>query len=308
MPEPVISCIIPTFNRASLIKEAIKSTITQTYTNWELIIIDDSSTDNTENIVQSYICKDNRIKYFKNPRKGGAAARNFGLSKAIGEYIAFLDDDDINLPHRFESQIQAALKSQSGFIVSGYEIRERKSDKTRAKVKLELKGVGVGFPSRWLIKKELLEIVYGFDEEFPSMQDIEISYRLAEHESFVLHDDIVSVIYPTANSVSKRPENSIAGKILLMTKLDSIMPPLEAAAWYYNIATGLYSLSRISEAENFFRLASDNKHLPFILGNYYFNLIKSFSGRLRKINVKILQCIGKCFFPVIVKHQIVTIE
>lgn len=306
MSDPVISCIIPTYNRAELLKCAIESTINQTFPSWELIIVDDGSIDSTEKVVSSYCKKYDKIYYFKNPGKGGAAARNYGLRKSKGEYIAFLDDDDVNLPHRFESQLNAANKAGSAFIVSGYEVRDRDSNKIKSQIKLELKGTGAGFPSRWLIKRVLLEKVAGFDESFPSMQDIELSYRLAGYESFVLHDDIVSIIYPTKNSVSTRPENSLTGKMLLMEKLASKMPLPEAASWYFNIATGLFSLGRLNEVDHFFRLSSDSKHLPFILGYYYFNLVKSLTGRFKKINIKILRFLGGCFSPVIVQHKIVT--
>jgi len=308
MPDPVISCIIPTYNRAELLRCAIESIINQTFPYWELIIVDDGSIDSTEKTVSSYIKKYDKIYYFKNPGKGGAAARNYGLNKAKGEYIAFLDDDDISLPHRFESQLNAANKAGSAFIVSGYEVRDRNSKRIKSQIKLELKGAGAGFPSRWLIKRELLEKVAGFDESFPSMQDIELSYRLAWYESFVLHDDIVSIIYPTENSVSKRPENSLAGKMLLMEKLATTMPPPEAASWYFNIATGLYSLGRPKEAEHFFRLSSDFKHLPFIFGYYYYNLARSLSGPFKKINIKILRFFGRCCFPMLVQHKIVSGE
>ncbi len=303
----IISCITPTFNRAHLIGSAIQSTIKQTFPYWELIIVDDGSTDNTESLVHSYICKDKRVKYFRNPKKGGAAARNFGIKQVRGEYIAFLDDDDISLPHRFESQLYAAKNSGSSFVVSGYEVRDRNTDKLKTKVKLALKGMGVGFPSRWLIKKELLEKVNGFDEDFPSMQDIELSYRLGIEETFILHDDIVSVIYPTINSVSKRPENSLAGKELLMQKLGSKMHPMEAAIWYYTIGLGHYSLDRLRVAKHYFKLASaKNGSIAFRLGYYFFNITKSFPGRLKKLNLKILHFIGNCYFPVIVKHKVIT--
>ena len=239
---PVISSVIPTFNRSQILKYSIESTINQTYTDWELIIVDDGSTDNTENIVQSYLSKDNRIKYYKNPGKGGASARNFGISQANGVYIAFLDDDDVSLSHRFESQLHAAIKSGCRFIVSGYEIRDRKTDTVREAVKLELRGMGAGFPSRWLIKKELLERVNGFDEDFPSMQDIELSYRLAEHEVFALHDDIVSILYHTDNSVSKNKVNAIRGKVLLMERLGPTMQPQEDASWVQAVPLIVLSL------------------------------------------------------------------
>lgn len=90
------SIIIPTYNRANMIGKAIDSILAQTYTNWELIIVDDGSTDNTKDVVQAY--NDNRINYFYQENKGRSAARNYGIDMSEGDYISFLDDDDCYLP------------------------------------------------------------------------------------------------------------------------------------------------------------------------------------------------------------------
>lgn len=92
----LFTIIIPTYNRAHIISNSIKSIINQTYQNWELIIVDDGSSDNTKEIVSSY--NDNRIKYFYKNNEERSVARNFGINKSKGEYISFLDDDDYYLP------------------------------------------------------------------------------------------------------------------------------------------------------------------------------------------------------------------
>ena len=89
----LFSIIIPTYNRASLIKETINSVLLQDYPNFEIIIVDDGSTDDTENIVKSI--EDSRINYHKKTNAERGAARNFGIKLAKGEYITFLDSDDI---------------------------------------------------------------------------------------------------------------------------------------------------------------------------------------------------------------------
>ena len=92
----LFSVIIPTHNRAGIIGRAIESVLEQTYQNWELIIVDDGSTDNTREIVESY--NDGRIRYFWKKNEERSIARNFGIDKAEGTYISFLDDDDYYLP------------------------------------------------------------------------------------------------------------------------------------------------------------------------------------------------------------------
>ena len=101
----LVSVIMPSYNTASYISDSIKSVLAQTYSNWELIIVDDCSTDNTDAIVAGF--KDARIKFFKNIKNSGAAlTRNRALREANGEWIAFLDSDDIWLPEKLEKQIE----------------------------------------------------------------------------------------------------------------------------------------------------------------------------------------------------------
>ena len=105
MKDSFVSVIVPTYNRANLVSETIKSILNQTYKNFELIIVDDGSTDNTEEIIRKF--SDSRIEYIKTDNWGGPAKpRNTGIKKARGEYIAFCDDDDMWLPEKLERQIK----------------------------------------------------------------------------------------------------------------------------------------------------------------------------------------------------------
>ncbi len=97
----MISVIIPSFNRGYILTEAIDSVLAQTYQNFEIIVVDDGSTDNTREILTPY--KD-RIRYFYQENQGVAAARNKGIEEAKGEFIAFLDSDDLWLPEKLEKQ------------------------------------------------------------------------------------------------------------------------------------------------------------------------------------------------------------
>lgn len=92
--EPKFSVIITTYNRASLIGRAISSLISQKEKDWEAIIVDDGSTDNSFTVIKSYLNPEQRIRYFRIPHSGGHLAKNFGIKKATGKYITFLDSDD----------------------------------------------------------------------------------------------------------------------------------------------------------------------------------------------------------------------
>ena len=105
--KPTVSIIIPTYNRAHLIDRSIQSVLNQTYQDFELIVVDDGSTDNTEDIIRQFQEKDKRIKYIKHDKnKGGSAARNTGIKNSRGEYIAFQDSDDEWFPEKLEKQIE----------------------------------------------------------------------------------------------------------------------------------------------------------------------------------------------------------
>ena len=102
MEKDLVSIIMPSYNTAPYIRETIQSVLDQTYQNWELIIVDDCSTDNTDEVVASI--KDKRIRYLKNEKNSGAAvSRNRSLSEAKGRWIAFLDSDDRSEEHTSDS-------------------------------------------------------------------------------------------------------------------------------------------------------------------------------------------------------------
>ncbi len=112
-----ISVITPSYNSSRFITDTIKSVQEQTYSNWEILITDDCSTDNTVQIVQEMQKEDSRIKLFQNKTNSGAAfSRNNSISQASGNYIAFLDSDDLWLPKKLELQI--ALMEESGCVLS----------------------------------------------------------------------------------------------------------------------------------------------------------------------------------------------
>lgn len=119
MIDGLVSIIMPSWNTARFIKESIDSVRNQTYTNWELLIVDDCSTDDTDKIVASYT--DVRIKYLKNEKNYGAAlTRNRALREAKGEWIAFLDSDDLWAPEKLEQQIKFMVKNNYVFSYHDY--------------------------------------------------------------------------------------------------------------------------------------------------------------------------------------------
>ena len=123
----LVSIITPSYNTAGFIAETIRSVESQTYTNWEMIIVDDCSSDSTDEIMKPLLSADKRIKYVKNERNSGAAiSRNKGLRMAQGKWVAFLDSDDLWLPEKLELQLKFMVENGCHFSYHGYgEINEK---------------------------------------------------------------------------------------------------------------------------------------------------------------------------------------
>ncbi|MEG0826068.1 MAG: glycosyltransferase family 2 protein [Bacilli bacterium] len=128
--QPLVSIVTPVFNAERFIIETILSVINQTYSNWEMLIIDDISIDNTLKIVKSFEKKDSRIRVFSLQEKGGASlARNKGIFESKGKYIAFLDADDIWMPNKLTVQIELMEVYNYVFTYHNYELIDENSKK-----------------------------------------------------------------------------------------------------------------------------------------------------------------------------------
>ena len=120
--QPLVSIIMPCFNMASYISDSIKSVIAQTYPHWELLIVDDASTDDTVNIIESYAQFDARIRFaVKKQNSGIADTRNQCIQMACGQFLAFLDADDIWHPKKLEKQLKFMIEKNVGFSYSTYD-------------------------------------------------------------------------------------------------------------------------------------------------------------------------------------------
>ena len=120
--EELITIITPVYNCEKLIRETIDSVQKQTYKNWEMILVDDCSGDNSEEIIKEIIKEDNRVKYFKLEENSGAAvARNYALEKSKGRFIAYLDADDLWRKNKLEVQVKFMLDNNYAFSCTDYE-------------------------------------------------------------------------------------------------------------------------------------------------------------------------------------------
>ena len=119
----LVSIITPCYNSEKFLDECISSVLNQTYQNWEMLIVDDNSSDNSSILINSYSKKDERIKpHYLNDNIGPAMARNKAISKAKGKYLAFLDSDDVWLPKKLEVQTNFMKKNNCAFVFSSYSV------------------------------------------------------------------------------------------------------------------------------------------------------------------------------------------
>lgn len=131
----LVSVVMPTWACADFIRESIESVQAQTYQNWELLIQDDCSKDNTYEVVKPYMVEDSRIKYECNPRNSGAAiTRNNALRRAKGRWIAFLDSDDLWMPEKLEKQLKFMTENGYAFSYTGYEEMDEDSNATGIRI------------------------------------------------------------------------------------------------------------------------------------------------------------------------------
>ena len=186
-----VSVIIPTYNRAHLLPQAIDSVLNQTFKDFELIIVDNYSSDNTESVVKSY--DDKRIRYFKNQNNGLIGVnRNYGIQKSRGEFIAFLDDDDLWLPEKLEKQVKLLNSNQElGLVYSdiyiigsnGNLLKDTYFHRVkpfRGNVFNELLVVNFICNLTVVVRKEALSKVGVFDLKYVIAQDYDLWLRLVE--------------------------------------------------------------------------------------------------------------------------------
>lgn len=193
--QPLISVIVPCHNYGKYVGEAIESIQQQTYKNWELLLVDDGSSDDTGAVVARYCAADSRIRYHYQPQQGVSAARNNGFSLAQGEYLQLLDADDLLARHKFERQLALFEKYPSAALIYGdaYAFTHQPGTQKPAFTKFTLPKApisGVGYAlalhmavdnifliSSPLFRRSLLQSLRGFNPNVLAFEDWEFWYR-----------------------------------------------------------------------------------------------------------------------------------
>ncbi len=213
--KPLVSIILPTRNREKLLHRAIKSILDQTYPDFELIVVDDASSDGTSDVVRSL--EDSRIKYIRHSTtQGASAARNSGWREAAGDYIAFQDSDDKWLEEKLALQVSALDDSSDHVGVCVCSLRQNIRGKIidvvhpageksgEAVAKQLITGTSYGTVAL-LVKRKAFASVGGFEERLTRRQDFELCLRLAERWAFRFLPDILVETCLFEDSISTDP-------------------------------------------------------------------------------------------------------
>lgn len=208
MKRPLVSIILPTYNREELLKKSVRSVLASDYRNLELIIVNDGSTDRTKNVVSRI--NDPRVRYFEKKNKGPASARNFGLRRAKGAYISFCDDDDIFLNGKIASQVNFLEKhTEFGFCyTNGFVINKGMRRKWLSKLKqkslrhLLLNNSQILTPSV-MVRSKVFDQVGGFDEGIKLCEDYDLWLRIARDYKFGFIDRPLVEITKHGENISR---------------------------------------------------------------------------------------------------------
>lgn len=211
---PKVSVIIPTYNRADLLPRTIESVLNQTFKNFELIIVDDGSTDNTEEVVKEFQERDERVRYIWQENSGGAAKpKNNGIKNSRGDYIAILDSDDEWLPDKLVKQLELFESSshpELGFVDCNALMVDEKSGKHweyrippyKNVLKEILARDYMGSGSGIMYKKSVFDTIGLFDENLKRGQDWEIRIRIAQKYGFDCVDEPLYKYYVHSENLS----------------------------------------------------------------------------------------------------------
>ncbi|SHM61258.1 glycosyltransferase family 2 protein [Gracilibacillus kekensis] len=237
--QPLVSVITPTFNSSDYVVKTIESVQSQSYQNWEMIIIDDCSSDNTVELVKGEISSDPRLKLIQNQEnKGAAVSRNSGINLASGRYIAFLDSDDIWSSKKLETQISFMQKNNYFFTFTSYSLIDKDGNKlnkmVRAKDMLNYKNLlshpgAIGCLTVVLDKHEIQDITM---PNIRTRQDFALWLKILKEKYTAYGLDIDLAFYrKVPGSISSNKIKAAKKNWYVYRKIEKLS--LIPATWYF---------------------------------------------------------------------------
>lgn len=286
MNNALVSIIIPCYNSEQYISETLDSLIEQTYQNWECIIVDDNSTDQSWDIMESYQQSyPEKISIYRNPKKGACAARNFGTVHARGEFIQYLDADDLLKANKIEMQLSILKKNPNSIIYCDkvdFEITCTKIDKicsndVKKYSPLDfLLGQEDVYPHCWLAYADNIKS-QNWDEKVLLNQDGEFFYRILQNLDKVIYADNTYCYYRTQNtqsiSRSVNGEKILSGYNTLKT-LENVLLSLAAKEELYTVyqclgnACTYYLFQSYPQYKSVYSEISKYKYLKYATSKY----------------------------------------
>lgn len=255
----MISIIIPTFNRAKVLPFAINSILEQTSNEWELIIIDDGSWDETATVVDLFI-KDSRIKYFRQHNKGASAARNEGAEKSTGEYLIFLDSDD-TLNRKTIDLIHSANISDVDLIF--WNVKRTIDGRDYIQQPVPLGGIyndikGIFLAGSFCLRKKVFFEIGKYDTQIFFGENYELGLRISDRQQLKLiyiKEVLLNYQISTDSRASDAPERRVESHLYQLEKHKSkyLKDPAEHSKMLHIIAYNLERCGRIDEAQEYYK-------------------------------------------------------
>ncbi len=273
---PLVSVIIPSHNRGWILKEAVDSVLSQDFRDFELIVVDDGSDDNTRDVLSPYRNME-QVTVIHQKNRGVSAARNRGVDSASGEWIAFLDSDDLWLPEKLSAQVEFFRSNPDALICQTEETWIRNGVRVNPKKRHE-KPSGMVFksslslclvsPSAVMMRRELFERVGEFDESLPACEDYDLWLRIScRYPIFLLetpliikrggHEDQLSRMRGLDKFRIQSLKKIIEGGVLSAEQSGAAMTVLKEKCLIY--AGGCMKRARHDEASYYTQLAKETK-------------------------------------------------
>ena len=313
---PKVSIIVPIYNMDQYLNRCLESIINQTYENIEIILINDGSKDNSLEICKNYAKKDNRIMIIDQKNSGVSSARNSGLDKATGEYLAFVDPDDWIDLNAIEKMVNFAETEKCDIAFFDYKINDeiKKSEKVKDKynkenlsdfVKLLISGEVPGYLWRLLIKKEIINN-YRFKLDLPMAEDLIFILEILKNvKSLSKSKEAVYNYFLTENSITRgsdKYKRNLHNTFILNKYIKEIYPEYKEIANTKHLSEiGLYLLKmhRDGYDEKIIK-----EEFEFLVNNSNYQKIKENynSNNLSKIDKKIIIYIEKNQYNKMIKY------
>ena len=282
---PLVSVIIPCYNAARFVREAVASVLSQTYRPLEIIVINDGSTDDTEAVLQPYF---GQIRYYSQPNHGLSATRNRAISLARGELIAFLDADDVWLPEKLARQVQCLMQNpEIGLVHTNYmklyddtgeRVARQSQDLPNGNCYARLALGNVVQVSSVVLRRECLEKVGTFDDKIPrrTCEDYDLWLRMARHFDFAYIPEPLMLYRRHAANMSNNTQAITQDEAYVLQKALKADPSLAAQAGAQAISERLADLlfavgyrffddGDLAQAGPNFRHALRFRYSPYIL-------------------------------------------